>query len=317
MTKNHKDSHQFAEQTLNQKFAHQTQLTWTDKLVGAEADDITRDMMRLRMVSGGHINLLTFEEYIDQLLAVSTAAEGLQVIVKSWQIELPTGRYTAPTHMQIVEYIKDVDLFMQSIVQLLTDPIQGLSPTDIIEQAQHGQQLLAVKKSTIQTEVDYLMGRTPTQVSRTLARAASDASAKSARSNSAVGKSADSKSTGNISTGGTSAGKPAGKSVGKSAGKSAGKLAGRTLNEDDSDDAPLATSIVRHKAKGPQPPPVQQVPVQEREPNGRVQRTRTAGRKRGASVPDTYNDEGSRGSARSRGVRRMNAQSNDKVEDID
>jgi len=284
-----------------------------DRLVGAEADDITRDMMRLRMVSGGHINLLTFEEYSDQLLAVSTAAEGLQVIVKSWQIELPTGRYTAPTHMQIVEYIKDVDLFMQSIVQLLTDPIQGISPTDIIEQAQHGQQLLAVKKSTIQTEVDYLMGRTPTQVSRTLARAASDASAKSARSKSAVGKSAGSKSTGNISTGGTSAGK----SVGKSAGKSAGKLAGRTLNEDDSDDAPLATSIVRHKAKGPQPPPVQQVPVQEREPNGRVQRTRTAGRKRGASVPDTYNDEGSRGSARSRGVRRMNAQSKDKVEDID
>ena len=218
--------------------------------------------------------------------------------------------------MQIVEYIKDVDLFMQSIVQLLTDPIQGLSPADIIEQAQHGQQLLAVKKSTIQTEVDYLMGRTPTQVSRTLARAASDASAKSARINSAVGKSADSKSTGNISTGGTTAGKPAGKSVGKPAGKSAGKKAGRTLNEDDSDDAPLATSIVRHKAKGP-PPPVQQVRVQEREPNGRVQRTRTAGRKRDASVPDTYNDEGSRGSARSRGVRRMNAKSKDKGADID
>jgi hypothetical protein len=52
----------------------------------------------------------------------STAAEGLHVIVKSRQVELPTGRYTAPTHRHIVEYIKDVDLFMQSIEQLLADP---------------------------------------------------------------------------------------------------------------------------------------------------------------------------------------------------
>jgi hypothetical protein len=65
--------------------------------------------------------------------------------------------------------------------------------------------LLTVKKSTIHTEVDYLMGRAPAQVSRSLARAASDVSATSARSNSADGKSADSKLTGRISTGGTSA----------------------------------------------------------------------------------------------------------------
>ena len=71
--------------------------------------------------------------------------------------------------------------------------------------------------------------------------------------------------------------KTTGESVDKSAGKSADKKAGRTLNADDTDDPPLVTSIVWHKAKGP-PPPVHQVSVHVREP---VQKPRTTGRKRG------------------------------------